>query len=204
MGRHQEGASRVVQPEYNKAGDEVWFSVWNAKDQESAIVVVDDKTLKLKHVIKDKRLITPTGKFNVLQHAGRTCTDGLFRGGRPPAPFSLHTALFNRRGHPRPCPCLASILWGPVPASGPAHGQGPAPDPGGRGRRPRPAGAPAILDLIPPSARRIFVGKATRNHSMPQEDINRPAGRSGRAKASGWSGSRAATPSSSGGAARKP
>ena len=39
--------------------------MWNAKDQESAIVVVDDKTRKLKHVIKDKRLVTPTGKFNV-------------------------------------------------------------------------------------------------------------------------------------------
>jgi nitrite reductase (NO-forming)/hydroxylamine reductase len=60
-----EGAQRVVQPEYNVAGDEVWFSVWNGKDQTSAIVVVDDKTLKLKKVIKDKRLITPTGKFNV-------------------------------------------------------------------------------------------------------------------------------------------
>jgi len=60
-----EGAARVVQPEYNKAGDEVWFSVWNGLDQESAIVVVDDKTRKLKHVIKDKRLITPTGKFNI-------------------------------------------------------------------------------------------------------------------------------------------
>jgi nitrite reductase (NO-forming)/hydroxylamine reductase len=60
-----EGAKRVVQPEYNKAGDEVWFSVWSAKNQESAIVVVDDKTLKLKTVIKDKRLITPTGHFNV-------------------------------------------------------------------------------------------------------------------------------------------
>jgi len=60
-----EGAQRVVQPEYNEAGNEVWFSVWNGKDQKSAIVVVDDKTLKLKKVIKDKRLITPTGKFNV-------------------------------------------------------------------------------------------------------------------------------------------
>ena len=59
------GQPRVVQGEYNTAGDEVWFSVWNAKDKESAIVIVDDKTLKLKHVIKDKRLITPTGKFNV-------------------------------------------------------------------------------------------------------------------------------------------
>lgn len=60
-----DGAKRVVQPEFNKAGDEVWFSVWSAKNKESAIVVVDDKTLKLKAVIKDPRLITPTGKFNV-------------------------------------------------------------------------------------------------------------------------------------------
>ncbi len=60
-----EGAKRIVQPEYNKAGDEVWFSVWSAKDKESAIVIVDDKTRKLKAVIKDARLITPTGKFNV-------------------------------------------------------------------------------------------------------------------------------------------
>jgi nitrite reductase (NO-forming)/hydroxylamine reductase len=36
-----------------------------AKNKQSAIVVVDDKTLKLKAVIKDPRLITPTGKFNV-------------------------------------------------------------------------------------------------------------------------------------------
>jgi nitrite reductase (NO-forming)/hydroxylamine reductase len=39
--------------------------VWNKKEEQSAIVIVDDKTLKLKAVIKDKRLITPTGKFNV-------------------------------------------------------------------------------------------------------------------------------------------
>ena len=60
-----EGPKRVVQPEYNKAGDEVWFSVWNGKEQKSAIVVVDDKTRKVKTVIKDERLVTPTGKFNV-------------------------------------------------------------------------------------------------------------------------------------------
>jgi nitrite reductase (NO-forming)/hydroxylamine reductase len=60
-----EGVRRVVQGEFNKAGDEVWFSVWNGKDQESAIVIVDDKTLTKKAVIRDKRLITPTGKFNV-------------------------------------------------------------------------------------------------------------------------------------------
>ena len=64
-GLKDDGAKRVVQPEYNKAGDEVWFSVWSAKDKESALVVVDDKTLKLKKVIKDPKLITPTGHFNV-------------------------------------------------------------------------------------------------------------------------------------------
>ena len=60
-----EGPKRVVQPEFNAAGDEVWFSVWNGKEQKSAIVVVDDNTLALKAVIKDPRLVTPTGKFNV-------------------------------------------------------------------------------------------------------------------------------------------
>jgi nitrite reductase (NO-forming)/hydroxylamine reductase len=59
------GAKRVVQPEYNRAGDEVWFSVWSSGSEESAIVVVDDKTRKLKAVIKDPRVVTPTGKFNV-------------------------------------------------------------------------------------------------------------------------------------------
>ncbi len=61
-----EGPKRVVQPEFNNAGDEVWFSVWNAMDQESALVIVDDTTRELKAVIKDERLVTPTGKFNVL------------------------------------------------------------------------------------------------------------------------------------------
>ena len=60
-----DGAKRVVQPEFNKAGDEVWFAVWSAKNKESALVIVYDKTLKLKAVIKDPRLITPTGHFNV-------------------------------------------------------------------------------------------------------------------------------------------
>jgi nitrite reductase (NO-forming)/hydroxylamine reductase len=60
-----EGPKRVVHPEYNMYGDEVWFSVWNGKNQRSAIVVVDDKTLQLKKVIDDPRIVTPTGKFNV-------------------------------------------------------------------------------------------------------------------------------------------
>ena len=56
---------RAVHPEYNEAGDEVWISVWAGKTDPSAIVVYDDKTLRVKAVIKDPRVITPTGKFNV-------------------------------------------------------------------------------------------------------------------------------------------
>ena len=64
-----EGPLRVVQPEYNFAGDEVWFSVWNGKDQESAIVIVDDKTRTLKHVIKGPELVTPAAVFLVSENA---------------------------------------------------------------------------------------------------------------------------------------
>jgi len=65
-----DGQPRVVHPEFNKDGSEVWFSVWNGKEKESAIVVIDDKTLELKKVIKDPRLVTPTGKFNVFNTRG--------------------------------------------------------------------------------------------------------------------------------------
>ncbi len=57
---------RAVHAEYNEKGDEVWFSLWAGKTEPSAIVIMDDKTRKLKHVIKDPKLITPTGKFNIL------------------------------------------------------------------------------------------------------------------------------------------
>ena len=60
-----EGPKRVVHPEYSADGTEVWFSVWSGKEQESAIVVIDDGTRTLKHVIKGPKIITPTGKFNI-------------------------------------------------------------------------------------------------------------------------------------------
>jgi len=56
---------RAVQAEYNADGTEVWYSIWAGKADASAIVVMDDKTLTVKAVIKDPKLITPTGKFNV-------------------------------------------------------------------------------------------------------------------------------------------
>ncbi len=61
---------RAVHIEYNKNGDEVWVSVWGKKDsKKSAILIYDDKTLELKHVIKGDWLVTPTGKFNVYNTA---------------------------------------------------------------------------------------------------------------------------------------
>jgi len=65
-----EGAKRVVQPEYNADGTEVWLSVWNGKEQNSAVVVVDDRTRTLKAVIKGPEIVTPTGKFNIRNTVG--------------------------------------------------------------------------------------------------------------------------------------
>ncbi len=56
---------RAVHQEYSMDGSEVWISLWGGKTDQSAIVVYDDKTLKLKKVITDPKMITPTGKFNV-------------------------------------------------------------------------------------------------------------------------------------------
>lgn len=53
---------RAVHFEYNKAGDEVWVSVW---DRDGEIVIYDDKTLTEIDRITGDWLITPTGKFNV-------------------------------------------------------------------------------------------------------------------------------------------
>ena len=65
-----EGPKRVVQPEYDADGTEVWFSVWNGKEQNSAVVVVDDRTRTLKAVIKGPEIVTPTGKFNIRNTVG--------------------------------------------------------------------------------------------------------------------------------------
>ena len=46
----------TVEGQYYRSGRE---------NQESALVIVDDKTLKLKKVIRNPKIVTPTGKFNV-------------------------------------------------------------------------------------------------------------------------------------------
>ena len=52
---------RAVHPEYSADGKEVWISLWGGKTDQSAIVVYDDATLKVKKVITDPIMITPTG-----------------------------------------------------------------------------------------------------------------------------------------------
>jgi len=54
---------RAVHFEYNKAGDEVWVSYFMG--EKSAIVIYDDKTLKVKKIIQGDWVENPTGKFNV-------------------------------------------------------------------------------------------------------------------------------------------
>ncbi len=56
---------RAVHQEFNEDGSEIWISVWGKKDQPTAILVYDAKTLKLKKEITGDWVRTPTGKFNV-------------------------------------------------------------------------------------------------------------------------------------------
>ncbi len=53
---------RAVHFSYNKAGNEVWISVWDKKGE---LLIYDDKTLKLKKKITGDWLVTPTGHFNL-------------------------------------------------------------------------------------------------------------------------------------------
>jgi nitrite reductase (NO-forming)/hydroxylamine reductase len=59
---------RVLHPQFNKAGDELWVTVWNRQDKSSAIVIIDDRTLEVRDVIRDTRLITPIRSYALWQH----------------------------------------------------------------------------------------------------------------------------------------
>ncbi len=56
---------RVLHPQYSKGGDEIWFTVFDRQDRASAIVIVNDTTRKLKYVLRDNRLITPTRTYSI-------------------------------------------------------------------------------------------------------------------------------------------
>jgi nitrite reductase (NO-forming)/hydroxylamine reductase len=56
----------VVHFEYNRAGTQVWVSVW---DREGEIVIYDDRTLTELKRLRGGWVFTPTGKFNVYNTA---------------------------------------------------------------------------------------------------------------------------------------
>jgi nitrite reductase (NO-forming)/hydroxylamine reductase len=57
---------QTVHFEYNRAGTQVWVSVW---DRQGELVVYDDRTLAEVTRIRGDWLVTPTGKFNVYNTA---------------------------------------------------------------------------------------------------------------------------------------
>ena len=63
---------RAVHFEYNKAGTEVWVSIWGTADQPGKtgeIVIYDDATLE--EIARIPDLITPTWQIQRLQHGSR-------------------------------------------------------------------------------------------------------------------------------------
>ncbi len=61
----RDGARRAIQPAYSADGREVWMVVWNPQDRESAVVVVDDRTLQPIASIRRSDLVTPTRIYSV-------------------------------------------------------------------------------------------------------------------------------------------
>ena len=59
------GDVRVLHPQYNRRGNEVWLTAWNKQNEESFVVVLNDRDLSLKEIIRDPRLITPTRTINL-------------------------------------------------------------------------------------------------------------------------------------------
>ena len=64
------GDVRVLHPQFNRRGNEVWLTVWTQQDETSYIVVLNDDDLTLKHTIKDWRVITPVRTFSLAAKAG--------------------------------------------------------------------------------------------------------------------------------------
>ena len=67
-GLASEEFARAVHPQFNLSGSEVWVTLWNRQDQNSAILVLNESTLNVVKVIKDPRLITPIRTFSLPYH----------------------------------------------------------------------------------------------------------------------------------------
>jgi nitrite reductase (NO-forming)/hydroxylamine reductase len=57
--------ARATHPQFDASGRQVWLTVYNRQDRESAIVVLDAQTRKVVRVIRDDRLVTPIRTFNL-------------------------------------------------------------------------------------------------------------------------------------------
>ena len=56
---------RALHPQYNSDGSEIWFTLWNRQDRQSALVVLDAESYELVAKIVDNRLITPIRTFSL-------------------------------------------------------------------------------------------------------------------------------------------
>ena len=56
---------RVIHPQFNKDGTEIWYTLWNRQDLESALVVIDDESREVAQVIRSLELTTPIRTFSV-------------------------------------------------------------------------------------------------------------------------------------------
>jgi nitrite reductase (NO-forming)/hydroxylamine reductase len=92
---------RATHPEYNQAGDEVWISLWGGKTDQSAIVVYDDKTLKLKKVITDPR--SSRRRASSTSGTRSTTSTDAIPGSDPAAPHRANPGGYAVRGR-RPTP----------------------------------------------------------------------------------------------------
>ena len=57
------GTPRVLQPIFDRAGNNVWLTVWNRLDEKSALVALDADTGEIQSVIEDSALTTPIRSF---------------------------------------------------------------------------------------------------------------------------------------------
>ena len=99
---------RAVHPEYSAGRQGSLDLLWGGKTDQSAIVVYDDATLKVKKVITDPKMITPTGKFNVTTRNTTSLIDRQF-----------DRAHLRIKGRKAPLSCLQNAQqWGGI------HGDG--------------------------------------------------------------------------------
>lgn len=56
---------RVIHPQINKDGTEVWYTLWNRQDLESALVVIDEESREVAQVISGLELTTPIRTFSL-------------------------------------------------------------------------------------------------------------------------------------------